>query len=420
MKPTVEILVPFLLPESKITYELINSLLKKKALPSLRNILSNGNLLRIDQSHSESFACAHENYLIDELGFPETKDGKIAPFLFLNDLMESGSMSNLAIFNNQVTPEKLKRVTERLFLHETYCACIEICKMKPSLNGVTLFVNEDNMNLNKLYKLAVPLLSTQDLDVIKIKPQRWFIFTKKKERNHPSFDALSNLKSGSLLRANGLHFQSFLPVENYKNNQNNKKHNVFYQKKSKWWLKLLNDITMAWQKNELIEKNHHLIQMDIPWLYGAGPLILPKIPNKDKNNAKKITNIFSQQELTRGLAIANCIPHYPVYSNWLFIEKIIQNTGTHFIEVDSILKIKNKFDAIKWESAVKELENQLLKPLLFALRTGKLSSLTLTMTSTTNTIKFTINRWQSIRLWPKKKINFINDLDTMLKSEKFS
>lgn len=438
MKASVELLVPFLLPESSITHQAIDVLLKKKALPSLKRILSTGKIVQIDKGSHQNLACAHENYLVDRLGYPQAKNAKIAPFLFLSDLKKSRNHSNyLKIFKTQATYEELLKFTKKLFDSETYCACIEPCTIQPTPLGATLIIGNKNTNIDKLYKLACPLLQKEGLDVLMLTPERWFIFAKEEQKySQPSFNALSNLESGSVLRLHGKNCQTFFPVDNstglpikkQKNDQNNfddiNNYNSSYKRRSQWWLKLQNEIAIAWQQTDVKRGNYHFNAMTTPWLYGAAKLPSPENyfsgEFKKKERDRRFSSIFSQQSLTKGLAIASYIPYHPLYQNWQIIENCIKNRGNHLIEFDDFLMTRMDADLITWQKSIEKLETQWIKPLLFSLRMGKLSSVTLIFTNTLNTLKITMNRWQSLYFWSSQKIKSSEDLESIMDLQKTS
>lgn len=226
-----------------------------------------------------------------------------------------------------------------------------------------------------LYAVAQPLIEEAGLRVQAPCPRRWYL----------SGAALGALAGTSPLRASGRSIEIWLP------------HETRSGKRSRPWMKLENEIQMAWFGHPVNEAREArgLPAVNSVWLYAQGAL---------QPVASPYTQVLSDAVATRGLALAARVAWAPAPENFARTCRTFPHATHHaaLVELDAFSAPFLEQDWPRWRAAFARLESSWFAPALMALQNGSLDAIGLTLCGDTGSVTLHITRGDLRRLWRRR------------------
>jgi hypothetical protein len=223
-----------------------------------------------------------------------------------------------------------------------------------------------------LFDAARPVIEDLGVTLQAPSPLRWYV----------SGDALGALAGASPLRATGRNIEIWLP------------HEARTGERSRAWMKLQNEVQMAWFEHplNLERESRGLPAINSIWLHGQGALRPVTSP---------FVRVMSDAAATRGLAMAAGIkPVSPPESFAAFMRE----GGAALVELDPFSAPFIEQDWAVWNGALKALEAAWFAPALQALNDGSLSKLALTLCGDTGSVTLTVTRSDLRKFWRRRPI----------------
>jgi len=165
----------------------------------------------------------------------------------------------------------------------------------------------------------------------------------------------------------------------------------------KLWQSRMNEMQMLLHMHPVNQarENAGLPILNSVWFWGGGTL--PTVP------AHPARHCWANETLTRGLARAAGCPTHSLPQNadaWL---KDAKPSNEHLIVWDTPRRAAQYGDYAAWHACLAQFETQWAKPLLRALRDGRIDKLTLHVVSTDSVQTFNLNRAAVWRFWRRRK-----------------
>jgi len=264
---------------------------------------------------------------------------------------------------------------------DTLWACIEPVHVRIAhdhlvlIDPATLGVRTEEARA--LLATARPVIEDLGIALQAPTPLRWYV----------SGDALGALAGASPLRAAGRNIEIWLP------------HEARTGERSRAWMKLQNEIQMAWFEHPLNEEREArgLPPINSIWLHGQGALRPVTSP---------FARVMSEAAATRGLALAaGLTPATPPESFASFADgKADQAAGATLVELDPFSAPFIEQDWARWNAALEALEAAWFAPALDALSDGSLRRLGLTLCGDTGSVTLSVTRADLRKFWRRRPI----------------
>ena len=228
-----------------------------------------------------------------------------------------------------------------------------------------------------LLQTARPVIEELGIALQAPTPLRWYV----------SGEALGALAGASPLRATGRNIEIWLP------------HEARTGERSRAWMKLQNEVQMAWFEHPLnVERESHgLPAINSIWLHAQGAMRPVQSP---------FARVLSDAAATRGLALAAGIePHTPPESfAALANAKHANAEGTTLVELDPFSAPFIEQDWARWNASLQALEKDWFAPALDALSNGSLKRLGITLCGDTGSVTLSITRSDLRKFWRRRPI----------------
>jgi hypothetical protein len=257
-------------------------------------------------------------------------------------------------------------------------ACIEPVHVRIAHDHLVL-IDPDTLGVHTeearaLLQAARPVIEDLGVQLQAPGPLRWYV----------SGDALGALAGASPLRATGRNIEIWLP------------HEARTGERSRAWMKLQNEVQMAWFEHPLnIERESRgLPAINSIWLHGQGVL---------KPVTSPFTHVLSDAAATRGLAIAAGMkPDAPPESFAALSNRLTE--GSTLIELNPFSAPFIEQDWARWNDSLKSLEAAWFAPALQALTDGALGRLSLTLCGDTGSVTLSVTRADLRKFWRRRPI----------------
>ncbi|CAN7309275.1 regulator [Trinickia sp. LjRoot230] len=224
-----------------------------------------------------------------------------------------------------------------------------------------------------LFAVAQPLVQELGVRIEAPTPKRWYL----------SGETLSRLASASPQRASGRSIEIWLP------------HDAHTGQRSRAWMKLQNEVQMAWFEHPVNEAREArgLAPVNSLWLHGHGAAQPVKSP---------FGRVFSNAAATRGLALAAGVEASMAPSALRALPATNNATATNsttLVELDAFATPFVQQDWQNWSTALAGLEREWFAPVLAALRAGELDALVVTLAGDTSSVTLSATRSDLRRFW---------------------
>jgi len=364
----LHLLIPFAIPASANASVLLRDL----ELIALEKLLQRASLVEREAGEDFQRTLPHERWLAREFGLADSSAAPAPPAgndeapLAAHMLLADGGTPGTATW-----------------------ACIEPVHIQIARDHLVL-IDPDALALQpdeaaRLLAEARPLVEELGLTLAAPNPLRWYI----------SGAAMGGLVSASPLRASGRSVEIWLPQTTDNPTGNG-------SRRSPFWMKLQNEVQMAWFEhpvNEAREQRGQLSANSI-WLHSQGALAPLKRP---------FAQVFSNAPAARGLALASqaggaALP--PNLAAALQTDCEPPNTGTArataLLQFDSLTMPFLHQDWYAWREALSALERDWLAPALAALAQGTLDAVTLTLCGETSFATLDTTRADLRKFWRRR------------------
>ncbi len=225
-----------------------------------------------------------------------------------------------------------------------------------------------------LFDAARPVIEDLGITLQAPTPLRWYV----------ACDALGALAGASLLRASGRNIEIWLP------------HEAGTGERSRPWMKLQNEVQMAWFEHPLnIERESRgLPAINSIWLHGQGTM---------RPVTGRFTHVMSDAAATRGLALASGVTPSSPPESFAALSKGFTE-GSTLVELDPFSAPFIQQDWARWNDALKALEAAWFAPALAALTDGTLGRLRLTLCGDTGSVTLSVTRADLRKFWRRRRI----------------
>ncbi|CDY78684.1 Regulatory protein, RpfE type [Caballeronia glathei] len=243
------------------------------------------------------------------------------------------------------------------------------------IDPATLQVSDDEAHT--LFQVVKPLIEELGIEVQAPAATRWYV----------SGESLGALAGASPLRASGRNIEIWLP------------HEAKTGERSRAWMKLQNEVQMAWFEHPLNEAREArgLPAINSIWLHAQGTLRTVTSP---------FARVMSDAAATRGLALAaGLAPQSPPASfAALAASGDSGHSGRTLVELDPFSAPFIEQDWARWNASLKALEAAWFAPALAALSDGSLGTLRFTLCSDTGSVTLTATRGSLRKFWRLRPI----------------
>ncbi|SAL37339.1 regulator [Caballeronia humi] len=258
-------------------------------------------------------------------------------------------------------------------------ACIEPVHVRIAhdhlvlIDPATLEVSDDEART--LFQIVKPLIEDLDVDVQAPRATRWYV----------SGASLGTLTGASPLRASGRNIEIWLP------------HEAKTGQRSRAWMKLQNEVQMAWFEHPLNESREArgLPAINSIWLHGQGAYRTVTSP---------FARVMSDAAATRGVALASGLSPETPPTSFAALASSSSDTGRTLIELDPFSAPFIEQDWARWNASLQQLEADWFAPALAALNDGSLGTLRMTLCSDTGSVTLTVTRGTLRKFWRRRPI----------------
>ncbi|BAN23580.1 hypothetical protein [Caballeronia insecticola] len=261
-------------------------------------------------------------------------------------------------------------------------ACIEPVHVRIAHDHLVL-IDPDTLGVHTeearaLLETARPVIEDLGVTLQAPTPLRWYV----------SGDALGALAGASPLRATGRNIEIWLP------------HEARTGERSRAWMKLQNEVQMAWFEHplNLARESHGLPAINSIWLHGQGTM---------RTVASPFAYVMSGAAATRGLALAaGVVPDLAPESFAMLASDHAADheRGTTLVELDPFSAPFIEQDWARWNDSLKALEAAWFAPALDALGHGTLGHLSLTLCGDTGSVTLSVTRADLRKFWRRRPI----------------
>jgi hypothetical protein len=257
-------------------------------------------------------------------------------------------------------------------------ACIEPVHVRIAHDHLVL-IDPDTLGVHTeearaLLQAARPVIEDLGVTLQAPTPLRWYV----------SGEALGALAGASPLRATGRNIEIWLP------------HEARTGERSRAWMKLQNEVQMAWFEHplNLERESRGLPAINSIWLHAQGAM---------RPVTGSFTHVMSDGAATRGLAIASGVtPASPPESFAALVQGNVE--GATLVELNPFSAPFIEQDWARWNAALKELEAAWFAPALDALANGSLGKLGLTLCGDTGSVTLSVTRSDLRKFWRRRPI----------------
>ncbi len=263
---------------------------------------------------------------------------------------------------------------------DTTWACVEPVHVRIARDHLVLIdpatLGVDDHEARTLFDVVKPLIEELGLTIQAPQPVRWYV----------AGPNLGTLAGASPLRASGRNIEIWLP------------HEAGTGERSRAWMKLQNEVQMAWFEHPLNEAREEraLPAINSIWLHAQGAMHTVTSP---------FARVMSNAAATRGLALAaDVAPETPPESFAAFMALKTPGEGSTLVELDAFSAPFIEQDWARWNDALGTLERDWFAPALAALENGTLGTLRLTLCSDTGSVSLTVTRGALRKFWRRRPI----------------
>lgn len=343
----LHLLLPFALPSAADAATALHNLQR----PALDKLIARATLDQRVIGDDFQRTLPHERWLAAQFGVTQesvsSDDAPLAPYMLLADGGTPGDATWAC-----VEPVHVRIARDHLVL----------------IDPASLGVEADEAQA--LFEVVKPLIEDLELTIQAPNPVRWYV-------SGPNLGALAG---ASPLRASGRNIEIWLP------------HDAGTGERSRAWMKLQNEVQMAWFEHPLNEAREMrgLPAINSIWLHAQGMY---------KTVSSPFSNVLSNAAATRGLAMAaGLAPAAPPAS----FTTLNPAQGRTLVELDPFSAPFIEQDWGRWNQALGELERNWFAPALAALEDGSLGTLRLTLCSDTGSVSLTITRGALRKFWRRR------------------
>jgi len=225
-----------------------------------------------------------------------------------------------------------------------------------------------------LLQTARPVIEDLGVTLQAPTPLRWYV----------SGEALGSLAGASPLRATGRNIEIWLP------------HEARTGERSRAWMKLQNEVQMAWFEHplNLERESRGLPAINSIWLHGQGTM---------RPVARPFARVMSDAAATRGLALASGVKPSTPPESFASVSKD-GSQGATLVELNPFSAPFIEQDWARWNASLKELEAAWFAPALQALGDGSLGRLSLTLCGDTGSVTLSVTRADLRKFWRRRPI----------------
>ncbi|KAF1028799.1 MAG: hypothetical protein GAK40_00786 [Burkholderia plantarii] len=361
-EPTLHFLLPFALPSASDAASSLHEL----ASPALAALLARARITARTVGEDFQRTLPHERWLAQQFGAAPgnaADEAPLAPYMLLADGGEPGDAPWAC-----VEPVHVQIATDHLVL----------------IDPASLELPDDEAAA--LLETARALIEELGVQLQAPTPRRWYL----------SSPALSVLAGAAPLRASGRNIEIWLP------------HETSSGERSRVWMKLQNEIQMAWfqhRVNEAREARGQFTANSI-WFHGQGVL---------RPVTRAFARVLSSASATRGLAIAAGLTPGDVPPRFAALQaENVSNTdgtdavrggaGSTLIELAALTVPFIQQDWHAWRAALDTLERDWFAPALEALRAGTVRELAFTLCGDTGATTLAVTRGDLRKFWRRRAL----------------
>ncbi len=241
-----------------------------------------------------------------------------------------------------------------------------------------LLINPESLALAKadataLLAIARPLIEELGVRLEAPRPDRWYL----------SSEQFTSLASAAPLRASGRNIEIWLP------------HATHTGERSRLWMKLQNEVQMAWFQHPVNEAREArgLPAINSIWFHAQGVL---------KPVTQPFTRVLANAPAARGLATAAQVLATSLPADFSALSAPASDTT--LIELDALTTPFIEQDWASWQAAFEALERDWFAPALAALTRREYTQLDFTLCGDTTTVSFTVTRMDLRKFWRRRPI----------------
>ncbi len=353
-------LLPFVLPSAADAAASLPDL----ASPALAALLARARLVEHTLGEDFQRTLPHERWLAAQFGAidaRDTDDAPLAPYMLLADGGVPGDTPWAC-----VQPVHVRIATDHLVLIDP--SVLEL----PAGEAATLL------------EVARPLIEELGVQLQAPDPRRWYL----------SSPALAELAGAAPLRASGRNIEIWLP------------HEAKSGERSRLWMKLQNEVQMAWFEHPVNEAREARGQFGANsiWFHGQGTLRPVQSP---------FARVLSTAAATRGLALAARTAVAPPPAAFTAFGALEGASGAEanpdearatLVELDALTVPFIQQDWYGWRDALDTLERDWFAPALEALRAGEVRELAFTLCGDTRATTLAVTRGDLRKFWRRRAL----------------
>jgi hypothetical protein len=355
----LHLLLPFALPTAAAAPSELHSL----RAPALDKLLARATLVERVAGEDFQRTLPHERWVARQFGVladaaasSAADEAPLAPYMMLADGADPG---------------------------EAVWACVEPVHLRVAHDHLVL-LDPASLQLQDeeafaLFDIARPLVEELGMRIEAPRPERWYL----------SGEALGSLAGASPLRASGRSVEIWLP------------HDARTGQRSRAWMKLQNEVQMAWFEHPINEAREArgLPAINSLWLHAQGARQAVRSP---------FARVFSNAAATRGLALAAGVAASAPPSSYERLPAAANPAaaglagGGTLVELEAFATPFIAQDWPGWSHALTELEQAWFAPALAALEGGDIGSLVLTLCGDTASVTLAAGRGDLRRFWRRR------------------
>jgi hypothetical protein len=390
-KPIAHFLLPFALPSAKQG----SAVLPARATPALDLLIRHATVLERTAGEDFQRSLSHESWMASRYGLvsPHTDgDLPLAPYMLLAD----GLQTHYAPGDQR-------------------WACVQPVHIQVTHDQL-LLIDPEHLDLKETEAAALlahvrPLIEELGITLVAPTPLRWYL----------SGEALGELSGASPLRAVGRSIDIWLPHTAVRKDalKNAPKAppggrpsagstapgGVGSGGRSRPWMKLQNEIQMAWHEHPVNEAREGRRQLPVNavWLHGQGMLAPVTRP---------FSTVFSGAAASRGLALAAGAAVHDLPARFDEAWRTLESDSTRgtpgtaprvaLMELNALSSPFISEDWGSWLMALADIDTHWLAPALTALRNGTLSQIRCTLCSDTGAVTLSLSAFDLKKFWRRR------------------
>jgi hypothetical protein len=260
---------------------------------------------------------------------------------------------------------------------ETTWACVQPVHVQVA-RGHGVLIDPASLDLSDdeaatLLAVAKPLIEDLGVRIEAPSPTRWYL----------SSDTFGALASASPLRASGRNIEIWLP------------HDAHTGERSRAWMKLQNEIQMAWFEHPLntAREARGLPAINSIWMHAQGAMQTLKRP---------FVRVLSEAPATRGLALAAGAEALSPPASFDTLQAAAN--GATLIELDACSSPFLAQNWARWSAALNTLERTWFAPALAALQRRQIDQLGITLCGDAGSSTLTVTRGDLRKFWRRRAL----------------